>query len=110
MLVFKWREEGERTLFYCKQAMKSRDEANEEIAEIVAWLRKNYRKHDQATYRIRRSDATTMHQVLDVRNGAVVVEDSTTTFGPWMLDFEVSVESDSRGLFTLAFQVSDDRG
>jgi hypothetical protein len=90
--------------------MKSRDEANPEIAEIVAWLRKAYRRQDQCSYRIRRSDATTMHQVLEVRNGAVVIEDSTTTFGPWMLDFEISVDSDSRGLFAVAFQVSDDRG
>jgi hypothetical protein len=108
--VFKWREEGDRTVFYCRQPMKSRDEANEEIAEIVAWLRKAYRKHNQVSYRIQRSDATTMHQVLDVRNGAVVVEDSTTTFGPWMMDFEISVASDARELFALAFQVSDDRG
>ncbi len=89
--------------------MKSRDEANEEIADIVAWLRKAYRKHEQVTYRIQRSDATTMHQVLNMRNGAVAIEDSTTTFGPWMLDFEISIASEVRELFALAFQVSDAR-
>ncbi|MEH3087883.1 MAG: hypothetical protein PGN26_15420 [Xylophilus ampelinus] len=115
-LVFKWREEstdaenGARTVFFCRRPMKGRDEADHEIAEIVGWLRKNYRRHDQYSYRIQRSDTTTMRQVLDVRHGEVVVEDRTTTFGPWMLDFEISIASDSRERFALAFQVSDDRG
>lgn len=118
-LVFKWREEREetagdegqsRTVFYCRRPMKARDEADREIADIVGWLRKHYRRHDQYSYRIQRSDTTTMRQVLDVRHGAVVVEDRTTTFGPWMLDFEISIASDSRERFALAFQVNDDRG